>query len=339
MPNDADSLIEPDVDEPTDASPDEDAAGDVVDDAGGDVADGDASANGHLDADDAADATAAVPLVEPIDGHVDQEVAEHVDDGRDTDDEDDSPFGDDLRLPDEDGYDGVDYSDGDLDEDEDGWVDDTEYAEYDEYDERGYADDGYADAEMLFDGDPDEYELDLGPGEYSTPARPQPGDVLVLDDASMYQPPPPRRMSRMERRRRVRLQARRVRRIIRHVEPWSVLKMSIFFYACLWVIFLVAGFMIWGVAESSGTVDKLESLITDLFALDTFDFDAGQIFRGYALGGLALSIAGTTFNVLMCLLFNLISDLTGGVRITMIEEESARPIPPRRRRRRPPPRR
>jgi hypothetical protein len=172
-------------------------------------------------------------------------------------------------------------------------------------------------------------------------ARPEAGDMLVLDDPSAHRgPPQARRMSRRERRRRVRLQARRVRRIIRHIEPWSVLKMSIFFYACLWVIFLVAGFMIWGVAESSGTVDKVESLILDLFALDTFDFDAGQIFRGYALGGLALSIAGTTFNVLMCLLFNLISDLTGGLRITMIEEESARPIPPRRRRRRrPPPRR
>lgn len=314
MPNDADSLIEPDVDDPADSPSDQDAPGDVADPEAATDPDADASANGQVDADDA---TQAVPLVGG------------TEDDAETD-ADASPFGDDLRLPDEAGYDGVDYSDGDLDEDD-------EYAEYDDDDEY----DEYAEGEMLFEGDPDEYELDFGPDGYAAPARPQPGDVLVLDDASMHGPPPrPRRMSRMERRRRVRLQARRVRRIIRHVEPWSVLKVSIFFYACLWVIFLVAGFMIWGVAESSGTVDKLESLITDLFALDTFDFDAGQIFRGYALGGLALSIAGTTFNVLMCLLFNLISDLTGGVRITMIEEESARPIPPRRRRRRrPPPRR
>lgn len=199
-------------------------------------------------------------------------------------------------------------------------------------------DDDYDEAAALFDGDPDEFELELG-GEIYPDSRPQPGDVILLDDPDPAGPIPPRRMSRVERRRRVRLQARRVRRIVRHVEPWSVLKMSIFFYACLWVIFLVAGFMIWGVAESSGTVDKLEDLIIDLFALDSFDFDAGQIFRGYALGGLALSIAGTTFNVLMSLLFNLISDLTGGLRITMIEEETARPTPPRRRRRRPPARR
>ena len=64
-------------------------------------------------------------------------------DGDPGDDEGDggeeSPFGDELRLPDEDGYDGVDYSD------------DDDY-DYDEYD------DG-SEGELLFDGDPDEYEL------------------------------------------------------------------------------------------------------------------------------------------------------------------------------------
>jgi hypothetical protein len=145
---------------------------------------------------------------------------------------------------------------------------------------------------------------------------------------------PRRKISVFEKRRRVKLQARRVRRIVRHIEVWSVLKMSILFFACLWAVFLIAGFIIWGVAESSGTVDKLESLITELFALDTFNFDGRQIFRGYALGGLILAIAGSTLNVLMILLFNLISDLTGGLRVTMIEEETVRPSPPRRRRRR-----
>lgn len=191
----------------------------------------------------------------------------------------------------------------------------------------------------LFDGDPEEYELGFG-SELAPQDGPVHGDVLVFDEPPAVQPYRPRPMSRAERRRRVRLQARRVRRVIRHVEPWSVLKISLFFYACLWVILLVAGFMIWGVADSSGTIDRLESLFIELFSLDEFTIDAGQVFRGYALAGLALAIAGTTFNVLMCLLFNLISDLTGGLRITMIEEETARPAPPRRvRRRRPPVRR
>ena len=287
MPNDADSLTEPDVDEPSETDPDVDieAAEDVADDQG----DSEPESN-------AEDSVTAEDVADPDDAGFDDLVT-----------------AEDLADADDAGFDGGFITASDLDED-------------------------YADEALLFDGDPEEFELELG-GEIYPDARPQVGDVILLDDPDAAGPIPPRRMSRVERRRRVRLQARRVRRIVRHVEPWSVLKMSIFFYACLWVIFLVAGFMIWGVAESSGTVDKLEDLITDLFALETFDFDAGQIFRGYALGGLALSIAGTTFNVLMCLLFNLISDLTGGLRITMIEEETARPTPPRRRRRRPPARR
>ncbi len=324
VPSDADSLTERDVDAPSDvAAARGNSNGDVdvesVAAAGGPNAeDGvDAEAAQAVDADLAVDAEAAQAV--DADLAVDAEIAQAVDADldeafTDADDEDDgeSPFGDELRLPDENGYDGEEY-------------DDDEYLE-----------DGFDGDEVLFDGDPEEFELDLGVS-VSPVDRPEAGDLLVLDDAAANAPGPrPLRMSRLERRRRVRLQARRVRRIIRHIEPWSVLKISVFFYACLWVIFLVAGFMIWGVAEGSGTVDKLESLIRSLFALETFDFDASQIFKGYALGGLALSIAGTAFNVLMCLLFNLISDLTGGLRITMIEEETARPTPPRRRRRRPP---
>lgn len=138
-------------------------------------------------------------------------------------------------------------------------------------------------------------------------------------------------LSRRERRRRVKLQARKVRRIIRHIEPWSVLKISFVFYLCLWVIMVLAGVMLWSVAVSSGTVELVESFVADLFALDEFIFDASVIFRAYALGALVLVIAGTAFNVLLCVLFNLISDLMGGIRLTVIEEESARFRPPRRR--------
>ena len=108
-----------------------------------------------------------------------------------------------------------------------------------------------------------------------------------------------------------------------------MLKISLIFYFCLWIIFVLAGVLLWSVAVSSGIVDKVESFIIELFALETFEFDASAIFRGYAFGGLVMVVAGTAFNVLLCVLFNLISDLTGGLRLTVIEEESARFRPPR----------
>ena len=63
-----------------------------------------------------------------------------------------------------------------------------------------------------------------------------------------------------------RLRARKVRRLVRHVEPWSVLKVALIFYFCLWVILLIAGVMLWSLAVSSGTVDNVETFVTELFA-------------------------------------------------------------------------
>lgn len=128
-----------------------------------------------------------------------------------------------------------------------------------------------------------------------------------------------------------RLRARRVRRLVRHVEPWSVLKMSLIFYFCLWVILLTAGVILWRFAVTSGTVERLENFIEELFALETFAFNPDQIFRVSALGGLVMVVAGSGFTVLMAVLFNLISDLIGGVRMTVVEEETARPRPKRTR--------
>ena len=63
--------------------------------------------------------------------------------------------------------------------------------------------------------------------------------------------------------------------------------------------------------------------LEDLFALESFEFDTDQIFRIFTLGGLVLVVGGTALTVVLVVLFNLISDLTGGVRFTMVEEETA----------------
>ncbi|MEM7139461.1 MAG: DUF3566 domain-containing protein [Actinomycetota bacterium] len=141
----------------------------------------------------------------------------------------------------------------------------------------------------------------------------------------------PPRPSYRDRRVAGRLRARKVRRLVRHVEPWSVLKVSLLFYFCVWVILLIAGVILWSFAVTSGTVDNVENFIRELFALESFEFNADEIFRASAIGGLVLVVAGSGFTVLMAVLFNLISDITGGVRFTVVEEETARPRPKRTR--------
>ncbi len=102
-----------------------------------------------------------------------------------------------------------------------------------------------------------------------------------------------------------------------------MLKVTLVFYFCVWGLVVISTRMLWGAAEDAGTISKIENFVEELFTLETFEFDSGQILRVFTLGGLVLVIGGTGVTVVMVVLFNLISDLVGGVRFTMIEEETA----------------
>lgn len=117
---------------------------------------------------------------------------------------------------------------------------------------------------------------------------------------------------------------RSVRRVVRRVEPMSVLKVSVVFYACVFVVLLVAGVVLWLVASAAGVVGNVETFIGDLFALDEFHFEAFQILRAAFAGGAVLVLLGTALNVLAATLFNLIADLVGGIEMTVVEDADAR---------------
>jgi hypothetical protein len=60
------------------------------------------------------------------------------------------------------------------------------------------------------------------------------------------------------------------RLVVRHVDVLSVLKLSLFFYFCVLVVLLVAGTVLWNVAEAAGAIGKLDKLVRSLFALSSF---------------------------------------------------------------------
>ena len=73
-----------------------------------------------------------------------------------------------------------------------------------------------------------------------------------------------------------RLRARKVRRVIRHFDPWSVLKVSLVFYFCLFVVLMVAGVVLWNLAAAAGTISDIESFFKDAGAFQTFSFDGSR---------------------------------------------------------------
>ena len=111
--------------------------------------------------------------------------------------------------------------------------------------------------------------------------------------------------------------------VVGRVDPWAVLKLSLLFYLSTCLVLLVAGVLLWSAATSAGVVDNVENFITEI-GFDDFRFLPGQILRGSALGGLVLVVAGSCANVLMAVLYNLIADVVGGLRLTLVEDDPAR---------------
>ncbi len=125
-------------------------------------------------------------------------------------------------------------------------------------------------------------------------------------------------------RRKRRVQARKVRRVIRHIDPWSVLTFSVLFHLCVFAALLLASVLVWNAAEAAGTIENMEAFILELGDYETFDIKGDVVFRAaVAIAGI-LTLASSVLLVLLTVVFNLISDLVGGIRLTVIEEETVR---------------
>ncbi len=113
---------------------------------------------------------------------------------------------------------------------------------------------------------------------------------------------------------------RRVTRVVRHVDPWSTFKVALLFNAVAYVVCLTSGVLLWRVADSTGTLDNVERWFTQ-FGWETFELDGSEIFHNAWIIGLFAAVAATGGAVLLVTLFNLVSDIVGGVRMTVLEEE------------------
>ena len=113
---------------------------------------------------------------------------------------------------------------------------------------------------------------------------------------------------------------RRVARVIRDIDPWSVFKVGLAFHLVCYFVALISLVLLWNVAQSTGTLDNVENFM-ESFGWETFRFDGSELFGNLWILGLLGVILGTGLWVLLATIFNLISDLVGGVRVTVLEEE------------------
>lgn len=142
------------------------------------------------------------------------------------------------------------------------------------------------------------------------------------DQATVAPPAPPAEApSRAERRRPKPSPARsrKARVVLRKVEPWSVFKISFFFYLCVMVVIIGAMMILYTILGAIGALDSLTRLIRDLFADQSFEIHGGWLFtRGLSIG-IVLVVLWTLINVFIVFLYNLLSDVVGGIEVTLSE--------------------
>lgn len=113
---------------------------------------------------------------------------------------------------------------------------------------------------------------------------------------------------------------RRVTRVVRDIDVWSVFKVGIVFHLVVFVIALVAVALLWSVANSTGTINNVENFF-ESFGWESFTFNGTALLSNFLAFGLLAAILGTALWVIGAVMFNLITELVGGVRVTVLEEE------------------
>jgi hypothetical protein len=115
-------------------------------------------------------------------------------------------------------------------------------------------------------------------------------------------------------------QGRRVRRVVRRIDTWSVLKVSSLFFASLVLVLLIAGILLWAGGSAVGAVESVEKFMRAI-GFEDFRFVGTQLLRGFTAAGLVFVLLGTGLSVLIAVIYNLISDLVGGIELTVLEED------------------
>ena len=113
---------------------------------------------------------------------------------------------------------------------------------------------------------------------------------------------------------------RRVTRVIREIDPWSAFKVGLAFHLVVYFTVLIASVLLWSVASATGTIDNIERFLMS-FGWESFQFHGWTLLLNEILLGLLLVALLTIVWVLGATMFNLITDLVGGIRVSVLEEE------------------
>jgi Transmembrane domain of unknown function (DUF3566) len=107
--------------------------------------------------------------------------------------------------------------------------------------------------------------------------------------------------------------------MVRRVDPWTVLKISLVFYSCMLIIVMLANAVLWAFIARLGLIQQVTQIAGELNI--ALSINTGNILQATFLLGVLGVIFWSSVNVFLAFLYNLVADLIGGVRIDLAEDE------------------
>lgn len=120
-------------------------------------------------------------------------------------------------------------------------------------------------------------------------------------------------------------EARRLRKgrlAIRKFDPVTVFRFSIVFQFCTMLIFLLATGLIYGALRAVGVIGSLEDFIGEMITSD-FSINGGKILFFGFIGGIIWTIASSIVMTFGAFMYNLISDVVGGIEMIVVERDDS----------------
>lgn len=118
---------------------------------------------------------------------------------------------------------------------------------------------------------------------------------------------------------------RRVRLSVSRVDPWSVMKLGFLLSVAFGIMTVVAAAVAWNVVDSMGVFADLESLLTDLGALEQFSVIMEYLrLKNIMSMAVVVSIVNvaliTALSTLAAFLYNIVAALVGGLHVTLTDD-------------------
>jgi hypothetical protein len=117
---------------------------------------------------------------------------------------------------------------------------------------------------------------------------------------------------------------RRARLTVKRIDPWSTLKFSFVYGLAGMIVLLVAVVVLYGVVDSMGVIDSIRSFLADVNSNPTGGglvvwLSFNRVLLVAAVLGLVNVILFTAFATLTAFIYNVCTDIVGGVEVTLAE--------------------